>query len=437
MGAAPPERVCEVAYDHLQGDRFRHGTTFQRWRPDKPPADCRYDQLEVDAARSSLRGSSPRAVAGRGGRAGGGRRPSGKTRRRIAVRGACRDHRSAALRARPPSRSSRVRRAGGTSHERETSTRRAAPRVRRAQHLESVRADRCQLRPLPSRHAGRSRGRAPPAGGALGLRHVAQVDADAVPRVGERPRIPSTRTSAGSSARRGGRVALLPALEAGQRVVLLRRARDLDDRDRAARRPVGVGLVPRELRSRPRPRGRSGAPSRRAPSRARLRPRACCSRRRRRRCRDGWTRGGSPSCLRVVRRPRRVALALGLVPRARARAARRASRGASSIAGGGVAALGDERRHGRQREVGGVDVGHLVPAERASTRARRASAARSTPTRRCGPSRSGCSRGRRRGAPPSTTCWSRARAPAPRRRAPAPAPRGAPRRTSSAARCAR
>jgi len=40
------ERVCEVAYDHLQGDRFRHATTFQRWRPDKPPAECRYDQLE-------------------------------------------------------------------------------------------------------------------------------------------------------------------------------------------------------------------------------------------------------------------------------------------------------------------------------------------------------------------------------------------------------
>jgi ATP-dependent DNA ligase len=41
-----PELVCEVAFDHLQGDRFRHGTTFQRWRPDKSPADCRYDQLE-------------------------------------------------------------------------------------------------------------------------------------------------------------------------------------------------------------------------------------------------------------------------------------------------------------------------------------------------------------------------------------------------------
>ena len=40
------ERVAEVAYDHLQGDRFRHGTTFKRWRPDKPPEACRYDQLE-------------------------------------------------------------------------------------------------------------------------------------------------------------------------------------------------------------------------------------------------------------------------------------------------------------------------------------------------------------------------------------------------------
>jgi ATP-dependent DNA ligase len=41
------ERVCEVKYDHLQGDRFRHAATFLRWRPDKKPRDCRYDQLEV------------------------------------------------------------------------------------------------------------------------------------------------------------------------------------------------------------------------------------------------------------------------------------------------------------------------------------------------------------------------------------------------------
>jgi hypothetical protein len=33
----------------MQGDRFRHPAQFRRWRPDKPPADCRYDQLEVSA----------------------------------------------------------------------------------------------------------------------------------------------------------------------------------------------------------------------------------------------------------------------------------------------------------------------------------------------------------------------------------------------------
>jgi ATP-dependent DNA ligase len=41
------ERVCEVKYDHMQGDRFRHAALFLRWRPDKQPRDCRYDQLEV------------------------------------------------------------------------------------------------------------------------------------------------------------------------------------------------------------------------------------------------------------------------------------------------------------------------------------------------------------------------------------------------------
>jgi ATP-dependent DNA ligase len=41
------ERVCEVKYDHMQGDRFRHAAIFLRWRPDKRPLDCRYDQLEV------------------------------------------------------------------------------------------------------------------------------------------------------------------------------------------------------------------------------------------------------------------------------------------------------------------------------------------------------------------------------------------------------
>ena len=43
------ERVCEVKYDHLQGNRFRHAAVFLRWRADRQPADCRYDQLEVTA----------------------------------------------------------------------------------------------------------------------------------------------------------------------------------------------------------------------------------------------------------------------------------------------------------------------------------------------------------------------------------------------------
>jgi ATP-dependent DNA ligase len=45
-----PERVCEVAYDHMQGSRFRHAAHFVRWRFDKSPKDCRYDQLEVTPA---------------------------------------------------------------------------------------------------------------------------------------------------------------------------------------------------------------------------------------------------------------------------------------------------------------------------------------------------------------------------------------------------
>jgi ATP-dependent DNA ligase len=44
------EKVVEVAFDHLQGSRFRHASTFVRWRPDKPPEACRYDQLEETPA---------------------------------------------------------------------------------------------------------------------------------------------------------------------------------------------------------------------------------------------------------------------------------------------------------------------------------------------------------------------------------------------------
>lgn len=42
-----PERVAEVAYDHLEnGERFRHTARFRRWRPDRTPESCRYDQME-------------------------------------------------------------------------------------------------------------------------------------------------------------------------------------------------------------------------------------------------------------------------------------------------------------------------------------------------------------------------------------------------------
>ena len=41
------ELVCEVGYDHLQEQRFRHGTSFRRWRPDRQPASCTYTQLDT------------------------------------------------------------------------------------------------------------------------------------------------------------------------------------------------------------------------------------------------------------------------------------------------------------------------------------------------------------------------------------------------------
>jgi ATP-dependent DNA ligase len=41
-----PERVLEVGYDHMEGERFRHTAQFKRWRTDRDPGSCRYDQLE-------------------------------------------------------------------------------------------------------------------------------------------------------------------------------------------------------------------------------------------------------------------------------------------------------------------------------------------------------------------------------------------------------
>jgi ATP-dependent DNA ligase len=41
-----PALVVEVAYDHMEGRRFRHTAQFRRWRPDRDPASCTYEQLE-------------------------------------------------------------------------------------------------------------------------------------------------------------------------------------------------------------------------------------------------------------------------------------------------------------------------------------------------------------------------------------------------------
>jgi ATP-dependent DNA ligase len=41
-----PELVVEVRYEHMEGDRFRHTAQFNRWRPDRDPRSCTYEQLE-------------------------------------------------------------------------------------------------------------------------------------------------------------------------------------------------------------------------------------------------------------------------------------------------------------------------------------------------------------------------------------------------------
>jgi ATP-dependent DNA ligase len=46
--------VVEVKYDHFSGGRFRHGTSFLRWRPDKEPRQCTIEQIEQEG-RSALK----------------------------------------------------------------------------------------------------------------------------------------------------------------------------------------------------------------------------------------------------------------------------------------------------------------------------------------------------------------------------------------------
>jgi len=50
-----PKLVCEVRYDHFSGGRFRHGTKFLRWRPEKAPRTCTYEQLDTGKGSGTLK----------------------------------------------------------------------------------------------------------------------------------------------------------------------------------------------------------------------------------------------------------------------------------------------------------------------------------------------------------------------------------------------
>ena len=50
-----PKLACEVRYDHFSGGRFRHGTKFLRWRPEKDPSTCTYEQLETGGKSGALK----------------------------------------------------------------------------------------------------------------------------------------------------------------------------------------------------------------------------------------------------------------------------------------------------------------------------------------------------------------------------------------------
>jgi ATP-dependent DNA ligase len=67
-----PELVVEVRYDHVSGGRFRHGTKLLRWRPDKTPRQCTFEQIETAPTAATAR---PPAAAGA---AGGSRRSQHK-----------------------------------------------------------------------------------------------------------------------------------------------------------------------------------------------------------------------------------------------------------------------------------------------------------------------------------------------------------------------
>ena len=62
-----PERVVEIAYDQMEGDRLRHVARFVRWRPDRDPESCTYDQLDVPVRYdfANVLAGGPDGLAGR------------------------------------------------------------------------------------------------------------------------------------------------------------------------------------------------------------------------------------------------------------------------------------------------------------------------------------------------------------------------------------
>ena len=80
-----PELVVEVGYDAMEGDRFRHTAQFVRWRPDREPRSCGYDQLDrpirfdVDQVLARRSGGHRLTRADAGPASSGHRRRSGPT----------------------------------------------------------------------------------------------------------------------------------------------------------------------------------------------------------------------------------------------------------------------------------------------------------------------------------------------------------------------
>ena len=236
----------------------------------------------------------------------------------------------------------------------------------------------------------------------------AQVDADAVQvrRAAAHARRPGRRPARGARTTSGWR-AFQRSRPASASSLNSARAISITGID-VLRRPVGVGREPAHSVGSPRSGRRlhgrrpfrgdigGGRPPRRVPARARTWPA-------RARRLDARRLAG---LLRVVRRPRRVAQPLGLVARATARAARRASRPPRRCRRAGRRSRAKRAGTVREREVRGIARRHLVPGQRHRHARVRRRPHRVGARRPCGPWRSGCSRGRRRGAPPSTTCWS-------------------------------